>query len=55
MGVPEDQARAAAQDEAVIASLIEMADTVIDMATLGGGKIINMISSGSLDKAKEQC
>ncbi|MBP5165714.1 MAG: hypothetical protein ILP09_00470 [Oscillospiraceae bacterium] len=40
LGVPEDRARKAASDEAVISSMIEMADTGLDLATLGTGKIL---------------
>lgn len=53
-GVPEEQARAAANDEAVVSSLIEMGDTAIDLATLGGGKLINVLSAGSVDAIKNQ-
>ena len=53
-GVPEEQARAAAKDEAVVSSLIEMGDTAIDLATLGGGKLINVLSAGSVDAIKNQ-
>lgn len=53
-GIPEEQARAAAKDEAVVSSLIEMGDTAIDLATLGGGKLINVLSAGSVDAIKNQ-
>ena len=53
-GIPEEQARAAAKDEAVVSSLIEMGDTAIDLATLGGGKLINVLTAGSLDAIKNQ-
>lgn len=53
-GVPEEQARAAAKDEAVVSSLIEMGDTAIDLVTLGGGKLINVLSAGSVDAIKNQ-
>ena len=45
-GVDEQTARAAAQDEAVISSLIEMGDTALDLATLGGGKVIDLLTGG---------
>lgn len=38
-GIPEEQARQAANDEAVISSVIEGGDAVIDMLTLGFGKL----------------
>ena len=53
-GIPEEQARAAAKDGAVVSSLIEMGDTAIDLATLGGGKLINVLTAGSLDAIKNQ-
>lgn len=43
MGADENTAAAAANDEAVISSLIEMADTGFDLATLGGGKLLSAI------------
>lgn len=46
MGVDEETARAAANDEAIISSLIEMADTGVDIASLGVGKLINAITKG---------
>lgn len=48
MGVNEDVAREAANDEALISTMIEMADTGIDLFTLGTGKVINMITGGGL-------
>ena len=41
LGVPEEQARKAASDEAVISSMIEMADTGLDLVTLGTGKVLS--------------
>lgn len=40
MGVDEETARAAASDEGIVSGLIEMADTGIDIATLGVGALI---------------
>lgn len=48
LGVDENTARAAANDEAVISSLIEMADTGVDIATLGVGKLLNLIGNGGV-------
>lgn len=46
MGVDEETARAAANDEAIISSIIEMADAGWDIATLGFGNLINAITKG---------
>lgn len=48
LGVDEKTARELATDEAVISSLIEMADTGVDIATLGVGKVINVAAKGGL-------
>lgn len=54
LGASEEVAREAAGDEAVVSSLIEMADTGIDLLTLGGGKLISAITKGGVKKlAKE--
>lgn len=54
MGASEEVAREAAGDEAVVSSLIEMADTGIDLLTLGGGKLISAITKGGVKNlAKE--
>lgn len=54
LGASEEVARAAAGDEAVVSSLIEMADTGIDLLTLGGGKLISAITKGGVKNlAKE--
>ena len=45
-GVPEDVALAAANDEAVVSALIEMADTGIDVATLGVGTLVKSLAKG---------
>ena len=50
-GVPEDVAREAAGDEAVISSLVEMADAGIDVATLGIGKLMNTLTKGASQTA----
>lgn len=42
-GVDEQTARALANDEAILSSLIEMADTGIDIATLGVGALIKNV------------
>lgn len=48
LGVDEETAKAAANDEAVVSSLIEMADTGIDLLTLGGGKLITALTKGGV-------
>lgn len=48
LGVDEETAKAAANDEAVVSSLIEMADTGIDLLTLGGGKLISALTKGGV-------
>lgn len=48
-GVPEDQARLAANDEAIVSSIIEGGDAVIDMITLGFG---NLLKKGGTAAAK---
>lgn len=42
-GVSEETARAAASDEAFVSALIEMADTGIDMLTLGGSSLLTAL------------
>ena len=46
LGVDEETARKAASDEALISALIEMADTGIDIATLGIGNVISLVAKG---------
>ena len=46
LGLSEEQARDAANDEALISSMIEMGDTATDILTLGGGKLLNMATKG---------
>lgn len=46
LGLSEEQARDAANDEALISAMIEMGDTAIDILTLGGGKLLNMATKG---------
>lgn len=54
LGASEEVAREAAGDEAVVSSLIEMADTGIDLLTLGGGKLISALTKGGVKNlAKE--
>ena len=48
LGVDEETAKAAANDEAVVSGLIEMADTGIDLLTLGGGKLISALTKGGV-------
>lgn len=54
LGADEETARAAANDEAVVSSLIEMADTGIDLLTLGGGKLISALTKGGVKKLAKQ-
>lgn len=54
LGVPEDVARAAANDEAVVSSAIEMADTGIDLLTLGGKELISALTGGTAKKAAKK-
>ena len=46
LGLSEEQARDAANDEALISAMIEMGDTAIDILTLGGGKLLNVVTKG---------
>lgn len=53
-GVPEDVARQAAMDEAILSTIIEDMDLIIDMFTTGFGKTTSSLfgtSVGGLDKA----
>lgn len=54
LGVPEDVAREAAKDEAVVSSAIEMADTGIDLLTLGGKELISALTGGAAKTAVKQ-
>lgn len=54
LGVPEDVARAAANDEAVVSSAIEMADTGIDILTLGGKELISALTGGTAKTAAKK-
>ena len=54
LGVDEETAKAAANDEAVVSSLIEMADTGIDLMTLGGGKLISALTKGGVKNLAKQ-
>ncbi len=47
-GVDKETAMSAAKDEAFISSLIEMADTGIDIATLGTGKLLSMLGKSGV-------
>lgn len=52
-GVDEETARAAADDEAFISSLIEVGDAAVDLRTLGGGKVLGaMFKEGAKSGAK---
>lgn len=53
LGVDEETAKAAANDEAVVSSLIEMADTGIDLMTLGGKELIAALTGGAAKKGAE--
>ena len=46
LGLSEEQARDAANDEALISAMIEMGDTATDILTLGGGKLLNLATKG---------
>lgn len=45
-GMDEDTARAAATDEAVISSLIEAGDAILDLVALGAGSAIDLATKG---------
>ena len=51
-GMDEDTARAAANDEAVISSLIEAGDAVLDLALLGAGTGIDLATKGGATAVK---
>lgn len=50
-GVDDDTARAAAGDEAVVNSILEGGDAVLDLITLGGGKAISAVLGEGAKKA----
>ena len=52
-GMDEDTARAAANDEAVISSLIEAGDAVLKIATLGAGSVIDLVTKGGATAVKD--
>lgn len=54
LGVPENVAREAANDEAVVSSAIEMADTGIDLLTLGGKELILALTGGTAKTAAKK-
>ena len=54
LGVPENVAREAANDEAVVSSAIEMADTGIDILTLGGKELISALTGGTAKTAAKK-
>ena len=54
LGVPENVAREAANDEAVVSSAIEMADTGIDLLTLGGKELISALTGGTAKTAAKK-
>lgn len=49
-GVPEEQAMAMANDEALISSIIEYADSILEYGTLGGKEIVNLLLHGGAEK-----
>lgn len=51
LGIDEDTARKAANDEAFISGLLESGDTLIDLATLGTGKLITTLGKGTAKTA----
>lgn len=51
-GMDENTARAAANDEAVISSLIEAGDAVLDLALLGAGSAIDLATKGGATAVK---
>ena len=51
-GMDEDTARAAATDEAVISSLIEAGDAILDIAALGAGSAIDLATKGGATAVK---
>lgn len=51
-GIDEDTARAAANDEAVISSLIEAGDAILDLAMLGAGSAIDLATKGGATAVK---
>ena len=53
-GVDEETAKNAANNEALISSIIEMADTAISLALTGGGKAIDALSGGTVSTLKSQ-
>ena len=53
LGVDEETARAAANDEAFVSALIEAGDAMFDLATLGSGKLVNTLADGAKSVAKE--
>lgn len=48
LGVDEEIARKAAKDEAFISALIEMGDTMFDLANFGIGKLIDAAAKGTI-------
>ena len=54
LGVPENVAREAANDEAVVSSAIEMADTGIDILTMGGKEVIAALTGGAAKTAAKK-
>ena len=52
-GVDENTARAAAMDEAIISSIIEAGDAVLDIFATGGGKVIDILTDGGATALKK--
>lgn len=51
LGIDEELAERVANDEAVISAMIEMADTAVDIATLGWGKLATLVTKGAVKPA----
>jgi len=49
-GVPEEQAMAMANDEALISSIIEYADSILEFGAFGGEEIVNLLLHGGAEK-----
>lgn len=53
-GIPEEQARAMAKDEAFVSSLIEYADSFAEYAVFGGQNIVRLLMSNGAEAAGTQ-
>lgn len=54
LGIDEETAIRAASDEAFISGLSESADTLVDLATLGTGKLISLLGKGAAKTAGKE-